>query len=128
MIISGGENVYSSEVENAIYTNPDVLGAAVIGTPDDKWGEVVTAVVVRKPGTTVTEDDVVSPAAAATRCIQAPRKVIFIDEMPQTVSGKIRKNVLRDQFASTAQHLTTRQQLPQYTRRNPCHSQSSPPD
>ncbi|WP_430334397.1 class I adenylate-forming enzyme family protein [Rhodococcus sp. ACT016] len=100
MIISGGENVYSSEVENAIYTNPDVLEAAVIGTPDEKWGELVTAVVVRKPGTELTADDVVTSCRSQLAAFKQPRKVIFVDEMPQTVSGKIRKNVLRDQFAS----------------------------
>lgn len=100
MIITGGENVYSSEVENAIYTNPDVLGAAVIGTPDEKWGELVTAVVVRKPGTELTADGVVSSCKSQLAAFKQPRKVIFIDEMPQTVSGKIRKNVLRDQFTT----------------------------
>ncbi|CAM3112270.1 long-chain fatty acid--CoA ligase [Prescottella defluvii] len=99
MIISGGENVYSSEVENAIYTHPDVLEAAVIGTPDEKWGELVTAVVVRKPGTQLTADDVVGSCRSQLATFKQPRKVVFVDEMPQTVSGKIRKNVLREQFS-----------------------------
>lgn len=77
MIITGGENVYSVEVENAIHTNPNVLATAVIGLPDERWGEVVTAIVVPKANATVSEDD----------------------ELPQTVSGKVRKNVLREQYS-----------------------------
>ncbi|QKT09428.1 class I adenylate-forming enzyme family protein [Rhodococcus sp. W8901] len=101
MIITGGENVYSSEVENAIYSHPDVLTAAVIGTPDDKWGEIVTAVVVPKPGVELTADDIVSTCKSQIASFKQPRKVIFTDAMPQTVSGKIRKNILRDQYTTS---------------------------
>jgi len=97
MIITGGENVYSSEVENAIYSHPGVLQAAVIGMPDEQWGELVTAVIVRKPGAEVTEDDIVAQCRSQLASFKRPRQVIFLDDLPQTVSGKIRKNVLRDQ-------------------------------
>ena len=103
MIITGGENVYSSEVENAIYEHPGVLQAAVIGLPDERWGELVTAVIVRKPGAEVTEDEIVAQCRSRLASFKRPRKVVFIDALPQTVSGKIRKNILRDQVTTPAQ-------------------------
>jgi acyl-CoA synthetase (AMP-forming)/AMP-acid ligase II len=98
MIISGGENVYSSEVEGALYEHPDVLAAAVIGTPDEKWGEIVTAVVVRRPDTNLTAEDVVAQCKSRLASFKQPRKVVFVDQLPQTVSGKVQKHVLRDQL------------------------------
>lgn len=98
MIITGGENVYSSEVENALYQHPAVAQAAVIGTPDERWGERVTAIVVRKDDMEVTEAEIVVQCTSQLASFKQPRKVIFVDELPQTVSGKVRKNILRDQF------------------------------
>ncbi|MFG2924961.1 class I adenylate-forming enzyme family protein [Streptomyces sp. NPDC048305] len=96
MIISGGENIYSSEVENALYTHPAVAEAAVIGLPDQKWGERVAAVVVRKDGHDVSADELVAQCRARLASYKRPREVIFADTLPKTVSGKIRKNELRD--------------------------------
>jgi acyl-CoA synthetase (AMP-forming)/AMP-acid ligase II len=98
MIITGGENVYSSEVEGAIHAHPGVLYAAVVGTPDEQWGELVTAVVVLKPDAQVTEDEIIAACTSRLASFKKPRKVFFVDQLPQTVSGKIQKNVLREQL------------------------------
>jgi len=95
MVITGGENVYSTEVENAIYQLPGVAEAAVVGTPDPTWGEIVTAVVVVRDGTTVTEDDVQAVCREHLAGYKVPRIVRFLDELPKTVSGKILKHQLR---------------------------------
>ncbi len=101
MIITGGENVYSSEVENAIHTHPGVLSAAVIGTPDERWGELVTAVVVPRAGVTLSDDEIITACRDQLAGFKCPRRVIFTDELPQTSTGKIRKNVLREQYTRT---------------------------
>lgn len=100
MIISGGENVYSSEVENALYEHPAVAEAAVIGLPDPVWGEKVAAVVVRREGQEVSEDDIVAQCRSRLASYKQPRAVFFADALPKTVSGKIRKNDLRDRFGT----------------------------
>ena len=100
-----------------------MLQAAVIGMPDEKWGELVTAVIVRKPGAEVTEDEIVAQCRSRLASFKRPRKVIFLDDLPQTVSGKIRKNVLRDQV-TPAQLLTRATTNPSPRRRNPCLSTS----
>jgi acyl-CoA synthetase (AMP-forming)/AMP-acid ligase II len=100
MIISGGENVYSSEVENALYEHPAVAEAAVIGLPDPVWGEKVAAVVVRREGQEVSADDIVAQCRSRLASYKQPREVFFADALPKTVSGKIRKNDLRDRFGT----------------------------
>ncbi len=98
VIISGGENVYSTEVENALYEHPDVVEAAVFGVPDERWGEAVAAAVVRAPGADL------DAAALQAFCQQrlarykAPRRVWFLDELPKTGSGKITKAALRERY------------------------------
>ena len=99
MIISGGENVYSTEVENAMYQHPDVAQCAVIGVPDDKWGERVHAIVVPRPGTNP------EPAALMAHCrkliadYKCPRSVSFQDEpLPLSGAGKVLKTELRKPF------------------------------
>ena len=72
VIISGGENVSSIEVEDAIFQHPDVVEVAVIGIPDEKWGELVTALVVTAPGSELTEDDVIAWTEATPRRLQVP--------------------------------------------------------
>ncbi|MCX4098526.1 class I adenylate-forming enzyme family protein [Nocardia sp. alder85J] len=99
MIISGGENIYPSEVENAIYTLADVAEAAVIGTPDPVWGERVTAVVVTRDGATVSPEQVAAACKDRLASFKQPREVVFVDELPKTVSGKIRKAELRARLA-----------------------------
>ena len=99
MIISGGENVYCTEVENAIYTHPAVLEATVFGIPDDQWGEAVHAVVVVRPGQDLTPDEVVAHARETIAGYKVPRSVdIQTDELPKSGPGKVLKRELRAPF------------------------------
>jgi long-chain acyl-CoA synthetase len=98
MIITGGENVYSVEVENVIYTHPDVIEAAVIGIPDEKWGEVVMAVVVKKPESTLTEKDVIVFIKPELANYKVPKVVTFVEQIPKSGAGKMLKRVLRDEY------------------------------
>jgi acyl-CoA synthetase (AMP-forming)/AMP-acid ligase II len=95
MIISGGENVYSTEVEAVLYQHPDILEAAVIGVPDPTWGETVKAVVVMKTGQRVSADEVRSFCRRRIAGYKVPRTVDFVDGLPKTASGKISKKDLR---------------------------------
>ncbi|MBW0103063.1 AMP-binding protein [Pseudonocardia sp. KRD291] len=95
MIISGGENIYSIQVEEAVNQHPSVLECAVIGVPDDEWGESVKAFVVLKPETTATEADIVGTARAHLASYQKPRSVEFVDALPKAPTGKILKRDLR---------------------------------
>jgi fatty-acyl-CoA synthase len=95
MIISGGENIYPAEVEQAI-TELDAVGSvAVIGVPDEKWGEVPRAVVLLREGAHLTEAELRSHLEGRLARYKIPKSVVFVDEMPRTASGKIRKNDLR---------------------------------
>jgi long-chain acyl-CoA synthetase len=99
MIISGGENIYSVEVENALYTHPAVLEAAVIGIPDETWGEAVHAVVVCKPGMSASADDLIAHARALIAGYKAPRSIEFLPEpLPKSGAGKILKRELREKY------------------------------
>jgi fatty-acyl-CoA synthase len=95
MIITGGENVYSIEVENALYALPYILEAAVVGVPDPQWGEAVKAVVVLRPGHEVTEAKVIQDCKARIAGYKAPKSVDFVPELPKTGSGKISKKALK---------------------------------
>ncbi len=95
VIISGGENIYSREVEDAILSHPSVAGVAVIGTPDTKWGEVVTAVVVLRAGALLTEADLIAHCRTLIAGYKRPRRTIFTDSLPLLPSGKINKPALR---------------------------------
>ena len=98
MIISGGENVYPSGVEEVVAAHPAVQDVAVIGIPDEKWGEAVHAVVVPKPGSTASEADVLAWCRDRIAGYKRPRSVSFIaeSEMPRTATGKIQHRLLRD--------------------------------
>jgi long-chain acyl-CoA synthetase len=97
MIITGGENVYSVEVENALLADPRINDAAVIGVPSDKWGETVKAIVVRAPDSPgLSAGDVIEFARANLARYKAPTSVEFIPELPRNASGKVLKHVLRD--------------------------------
>jgi fatty-acyl-CoA synthase len=96
MIITGGENVYSTEVENVLYTHPAVLETAVIGIPDPKWGEAIKACVVLKPGQKATEQEVIAFCKENLAHYKAPKSVDFLEALPRTGSGKIFKKGLRD--------------------------------
>ncbi|MBW2147162.1 MAG: long-chain-fatty-acid--CoA ligase [Deltaproteobacteria bacterium] len=98
MIITGGENVYSMEVENVIQFHPAVLEAAVIGVPDPKWGEAVCAVCVLREGMIVEEAEIIQYCKTHLASYKAPKSVIFVKNLPKTGSGKIFKKALREQF------------------------------
>ena len=95
MIISGGENVYPAEVESGIYGHPDVLEVAVIGVPDEKWGEAVKAVCVSKPGHTIDTDSVIGWARERLAGFKVPKSVDVIEALPRNPSGKILRRELR---------------------------------
>jgi acyl-CoA synthetase (AMP-forming)/AMP-acid ligase II len=95
MIITGGENVYSAEVENALASHPAVAAAAVIGVPDSDWGERVHAVVVLLPGQRVSADEIRAHCKTQIAGYKSPRSVEFVDELPMSGAGKILKRELR---------------------------------
>ncbi|WOH19570.1 o-succinylbenzoate--CoA ligase [Paenarthrobacter sp. GOM3] len=99
MIISGGENIYPAEVEAAIAELSAVGSVAVIGVADDKWGEVPRAIVTLREGKTLTEEQLRSHLEGRLARYKIPKSVVFVEEMPRTASGKIRKMDLRKQFA-----------------------------
>jgi long-chain acyl-CoA synthetase len=98
MIISGGENVYSTEVEQALYEHPNVVECAVFGVPDPRWGERVHAVVVPKTGTALDEEALMRHARALIAHYKVPRSIeIRVEPLPKSGAGKILKRELRDQ-------------------------------
>jgi acyl-CoA synthetase (AMP-forming)/AMP-acid ligase II len=103
MIITGGEHVYPSEVEDAIAKHPAVFDVAVIGLPDPKWGESVKAVVILKDGQETTEQELIDSCRDKMAGYKKPKSISFIsqDEMPRTASGKIIHRLLRDQYIKT---------------------------
>jgi acyl-CoA synthetase (AMP-forming)/AMP-acid ligase II len=98
MILTGGENVYSTEVENILYIHPAILECAVIGVPDPKWGEAVKGIVVLKPGQRATEQEIIQFCKDRIAHYKAPKSIDFIDALPKTGSGKIQKRELRDKY------------------------------
>ena len=98
MYISGGENVYPAEVENVLYQLPAIAEACVIGVADQRWGQVGRAIVVVKPGLTLTEDDVLAHCAANLARYKLPHSVVFTDALPRNATGKVHKPTLRQQF------------------------------
>jgi acyl-CoA synthetase (AMP-forming)/AMP-acid ligase II len=99
MIISGGENVYSREVEEVIYEHPAVAEVAVIGLPDMTWGENVTAVVTLRKGMEASEEELIEFCRARLASYKKPKAVFFVDELPKNPSGKILKRELRARYA-----------------------------
>ena len=98
MIISGGVNIYPQDIENAIYGLTEVSDVAVIGIPDQQWGEAVHAIVVQREGCTLSADDVVKHCQTVLPAYQIPRTVEFRDELPRNPSGKLLKRKLRETF------------------------------
>ncbi|WP_144999233.1 AMP-binding protein [Kocuria marina] len=96
IIISGGENISSIEVEQALYSHPDVADVAVVGVAHEKWGERPVAHVVRVNGSTVTEEELRDHVRNQLSGFKVPDSVVFSDELPRTATGKVRKNLLRD--------------------------------
>ncbi len=95
MIISGGENIYPAEVENALYSHPKIADVAVIGVPDEKWGETVMAYIVAKDGETLESDEVIAYARTQIAGFKCPKRVAFIPALPRNASGKILRRELR---------------------------------
>ncbi|WP_277553853.1 class I adenylate-forming enzyme family protein [Halobaculum limi] len=98
IIISGGENVSSIEVEDVLYDHPDIAKAAVIPTPSEEWGEAVTALIVQKPGAGLTIEAVKEFAGERLARYKIPKVVEFVDELPETATGKIQKYQLRQEY------------------------------
>jgi len=105
MIISGGENVYPSEVEGLLGAHPKIKDVAIIGIPDAKWGEAVHAVVILRDGTSATESELLEWCRDKIAGYKRPRSVSFVreEEMPRTATGKILHRVLRDRFGAAPQ-------------------------
>ncbi|WP_236796419.1 AMP-binding protein [Amycolatopsis sp. GM8] len=101
MIIRGGENIYPREIEQVLFAHPEVVDVAVVGIPDDTWGEQVAAFVKRTPGATAGEDELFAYVREHLAPHKTPKIWQFVDEFPMTGSGKIQKFVLRDRFVAT---------------------------
>jgi len=95
MIITGGENVYTSEVEAAIYQHPGVHEVAVIGLPDERFGEALCAVIVPAPGRTLTQEEIIAHCRGRIGGYKIPRQVRFVEALPKSAMGKILKQELR---------------------------------
>lgn len=95
MIITGGENVYSIEVENILYTHPAMLEVAVIGVPDEEWGEIVKAIVALKDGEKATEKEIIEFCKERIAAYKVPKLVEFQECLPKLGSGKICKKMLK---------------------------------
>jgi long-chain acyl-CoA synthetase len=100
MIVSGGENVYPAEVENAIDGHPDVAEVAVIGVPDALWGEAVKAIIVAKPGAAADEASVIAWARKRIGGFKVPKSVDFVDALPRNATGKVLRRMLRERYWS----------------------------
>ena len=108
MIVTGGENVYSGEVEAAIYGHPAVYEVAVFGVPDPQWGEFVVACVVLKPGATLTADDLIAFCRRSLASYKLPRRVEFSEtDLPKNGSGKVLKKTLRERFWTHEQRVVS---------------------
>lgn len=98
MIISGGFNVYCAEVEAGIMALAEVQECAVIGVPDEKWGEAVKAFVVTRRGESLTADEIIAHCKVRLGGVKAPKSVEFVEEVPKTAAGKLDRKALRKQF------------------------------
>lgn len=106
MVVSGGENIYPRMVEEVLFKHPAVAEVAVIGVPDEQWGERIKAIVVVRPGMTVTADEIMDFCRGKLGGFERPRSVDFVDALPRTPSGKVLKRVLRQPYwAGQARHV-----------------------
>jgi fatty-acyl-CoA synthase len=100
MIISGGENVYPAEIEDLLLAHPGIAECAVIGVPDDKWGEVPRAVVVPAPGADLDPDEVLASLTGRLAKYKIPKSVVVTDELPRTATGKLLKSRVRHRYGT----------------------------
>jgi fatty-acyl-CoA synthase len=100
MIISGGENIYPAEIEDQLLVHPDIVECAVIGVPDDKWGEVPRAVVVPREGATLDPDEVIASLSGRLAKYKIPKSVVIADALPRTASGKLLKSRVRSRYGT----------------------------
>jgi fatty-acyl-CoA synthase len=98
VIISGGENISSPEVEDALYKHPAVLECAVIGVPSEKWGETPKALIVLREGHSATEDEVIEFTREHLAHFKCPTSVEFVESLPRTATGKLQKFVIREAY------------------------------
>ncbi|UXY23107.1 o-succinylbenzoate--CoA ligase [Streptomyces cynarae] len=103
MIISGGENIYPAEIEDQLLAHPDVVECAVIGVPDEKWGEVPRAVVVPREGATLDPDEVIASLSGRLAKYKIPKSVVVADALPRTASGKLLKSRVRSRYGTDSQ-------------------------
>ena len=102
MIISGGENIYPAEIENLLMESPDIAEASVVGWPDQRWGEVAVAVVAPQPGRRLSEAGVLALLEGRIARFKHPKQVVFIDALPKTALGKVRREAVRQLVAGHA--------------------------
>ncbi|MEV1082626.1 o-succinylbenzoate--CoA ligase [Streptomyces sp. NPDC050211] len=100
MIISGGENIYPAEIEDLLLAHPDIVECAVIGVPDDKWGEVPRAVVVPREDVSVDPDEILASLSGRLAKYKIPKSVVLADELPRTASGKLLKSRVRSRYGN----------------------------
>ena len=98
MVISGGMNIYPAEVEAVLHAHPAVMDVAVIGVPDDQWGEAVKAVVQLRPGAIATADELISFTAARLAGYKKPKTIDFVEDMPRDAAGKLLKRKIREPY------------------------------
>ena len=98
VVISGGENIYPAELENILADCPDLLEAAVIGRPDERWGEIPVACVVRRSGSYIQSADILELFEGRLARFKHPRSVIFLETLPRNTMGKVEKFTLRAKF------------------------------
>ena len=98
MVISGGVNIYPSEIEDVILSHPSVSEVAVVGIPDEEWGESLKAIVVKKPGKLLSEQEVIEICKENLASLKKPKSIEFWDELPKNVAGKILRREIRAKF------------------------------
>jgi acyl-CoA synthetase (AMP-forming)/AMP-acid ligase II len=98
MIVSGAENIYPAEVENALFGHPAIAEVAVIGVPDPRWGEAVKAIVTLRPDQTATADELIAYARERIAGFKLPKSVDFVDALPRNATGKVLHRMLRDRY------------------------------
>jgi long-chain acyl-CoA synthetase len=98
MIISGGENIYAKEVEDVLSAHPAVAQVVVIGVPDDKWGEAIKGLVIKKRGVEVSEGELISFCKNRLASYKKPKSIEFVEDFPKSTAGKVLKRELREKY------------------------------